>query len=134
MAFSPKFIAAFYGKISRDPETKEINGKNILKLPMSVYCRKDTYAWCEGTCWERLAEEVREHNLVKGDTVFVSGSMSGVYAYTKQDGQASATVQFNLTSVMPVKRVGDQAEGPSGGGGGWGNGGNGGQGGGGWGN
>lgn len=91
------------GRVGRDPETKNVGGKNLVNFSLATgYGTGDAAKteWHQINAWEKLAE-IAQQILHKGDRVYVEGRIS--YNETEKDGvkrtftQVTATNLINLT-------------------------------------
>ena len=103
--------AAIYGRLGRDPETRETaNGKPLTMVAVAVdlECRergKDTETqaeWFDVLAFGRSAETLAKHE--KGDLVSVAGRLQ-LSAWTTSTGETRRQFQLVADSVVSARAV-----------------------------
>lgn len=105
----------FSGRLARDPEMREANGKSVAQFSIGVSgYKKDETTWIDCVAWEKTAEVCQQY-LHKGSFVVVSGRMKQ-RTWEAQDG----TKRSKLELIVNDLDLGPKVEtGRSGGNRGW---------------
>ena len=99
MRLNKIFIA---GHLTRDPETKQFNGKSVCKFSIGVNYGEETF-FLNCDAWDKLGETV-QGNVTKGMLVIVEGRLKE-NKYTKKDGTQVISFDVICSNVQWVSKT-----------------------------
>lgn len=98
------------GNLTRDPETRMVNGKNgqrpVTNFSVAVNKRNNETSFFRISVWDKLAESCARY-LHKGSKVFIEGVEAHAHAYTDNSGSVNASVDItamNVEFLTPVQK------------------------------
>ena len=91
------------GNLTKDPESKTVNGKDFIQFDIGVYKRPNESMFVRVKAWEKTAKFMSD--LRKGDRILVDGKLD-IESWDGQDGkkQYKTTIIANGFERI-VKRV-----------------------------
>lgn len=91
------------GNITKDPEKKTINGKELIQFDIAVYKRPNESMFVRVKAWDKTAQYMSD--LKKGDRVLVDGKLD-IESWDGQDGKKiTKTTIFANGFERIIKRV-----------------------------
>jgi len=90
------------GRVGKDPETKEVNGKQLCTFSVAVsekYKNKqgetvENTTWIKIETWDKTAETLAKF-VKKGNEIYLEGTPK-VEAYTDKEGKAQASLVLRV--------------------------------------
>lgn len=99
------------GNIANDPELKKVGEKSVLNFTVAENTNKDTVIYSDCAVWGEYGKKLSW--LSKGMPVTVFGSITGINAYVKKDGDANATLKVEVNNVKSHAKKDEQSAAPS---------------------
>ena len=91
------------GNLGRDPEQREINGKNVARFALAARTGRDETTWVNCTVWGNRAETVLKY-MSKGDKITVVGS-GRMNEYTTKEGVQRQSLELNVVDfTLPARK------------------------------
>lgn len=84
------------GRLTRDPEAKDVNGKQVTSFSIAVNAGKDKAFFFDCEAWEKTAEFVAKH-FTKGKLIAVEGRL--IQERWEKDGQKHSRVKIGVGKV-----------------------------------
>ena len=88
--------ASASGRLGKDAEYFERNGKQFVKFSIASRIDKDNAQWINCTIWGKRAESLASF-LLKGSSVYVSGELA-LNKFTKDSGEVLTSLDLNVHS------------------------------------
>ena len=91
------------GHLAADPETTEVNGKEVVNFRLGVKTGKDETSWVQCACWGKARAKVITEYFSKGARVTVTGK-GNMRTYTKNDGTEAQQLRLEVNDFTLPER------------------------------
>lgn len=87
----------FTGRLTSDPELKNINGKSLVNFTLAVQETKDKAHFLGFTAWEKIADVISKY-CKKGNRILVE-CQAVQETWESQDGKKNSKTKFRVSKV-----------------------------------